>query len=342
VATASHSATPDKSACKVWHSTDGAPARELPIYGTVRAVAFSPDGRWLGTGAVGAGTRLWRVGTWQKGPLLSEGEYPFVFAPDGRTVAVGDRGTSIRVCATDSGHELARLEIPGQTEVTPEAFSPDGARLFAWGAVDGNTHVWDLGLLRRELAEMGLDWDAPPLPAAAPRPAPAVEVDPGAEASFWPPPNETPAQRVERCTAVLKADPEDAEACNDLAWLHATGPESLRDPGRALPLAERAVRLAPGQALYRNTLGVVYYRNGRYRDALRELKASLKDGGGQFDAFDLYFLAMCHERLGDAAKARECFDRATRWKQGRELPAEQGQELQTFRGEAESVLGAPP
>jgi WD40 repeat protein/tetratricopeptide (TPR) repeat protein len=407
VATATHWATPDKSACKVWRSADGTLARELPIYGAVWAVAFSPDGRWLGTSAVGAGTRLWRVGTWEKGPLLSEGEYPFVFAPDGRTVAVGDRGMSVRVCATDSGHELARLEIPGQTAVAPMAFSPDGARLFAWGDGDRSIHVWDLGLLRRELAEMGLDWDAPPLPAAAPRPAPAVEVDPGAEVSFWPPPDETPAQRVERCTAILKADPDDVEAyderghahealgrwgeavadftealkrrpddaqflasrggdrvalkqygaaaadlerslalkadaaaaCNQLARLYARGLAPASDPKRALALAERAVELAPQQADYRGTLGMAYYGDRRFQEAVGPLEESLE---GADAGVHLFYLAMCHQRLGKAATAKEYFDRAVRWADGRKLTAEQAAQLGECRAAAEKVLAAQP
>jgi WD40 repeat protein/tetratricopeptide (TPR) repeat protein/tRNA A-37 threonylcarbamoyl transferase component Bud32 len=407
VATATHWATPDKSACKVWHSADGTLARELPIYGTVWTVAFSPNGRWLGTEAVGAGTRLWRVGTWEKGPLLSEGEYPFVFAPDGRTLAISDRGRSVRLCATDSGHELARLEIPGQTEVAPMVFSPDGTRLFAWGAGDVRIHVWDLGLLRRELAEMGLDWDAPPLPAAAPRPAPAVEVDPGAEASFWPPPNETPAQCIERCTAILKADPEDVEAyherghahealgrwgeavadftdalkrqpddahflaarggdrtalkqygaaaadlerslalkaddaavCNQLARLYARGLAPANDPKRAPMLAERAVKLAPQQAEYRGTLGIAYYANGRFQEAVGPLEESLK---GADAGLHLLYLAMCHHRLGDLARAKECFDRAVRWAESQKLPAERAALFDEYRAAAEKVLAGKP
>jgi WD40 repeat protein/Tfp pilus assembly protein PilF len=407
VATATHWATPDKSACKVWHSADGTLARELPIYGTVWTVAFTPDGRWLGTSAVGAGTRLWRVGTWEKGPLLSEGEYPFVFAPDGRTVAVSDRGRSVRVCATDSGHELARLEIPGQTEVAPMTFSPDGTRLFAWCGGDVGIHVWDLGLLRRELAEMGLDWDAPPLPATAPRPAPAVEVDPGAEASFWPQPNETPAQCVERCTAILKADPDDVEAyherghahealgrwgeavadftealkrqpddahflaarggdraalkqygaaaadlerslalkaddaaaCNQLARLYARSLAPGSDLRRALAFAERAVRLAPQQADYRGTLGMAYYANGRYREAVAPLEECLK---GPSAGLHLLYLAMCHHRLGEAAKAKECFDRALRWAEEQKLVPQRSELFREYRAEAEKVLAAKP
>ena len=51
-------------------------------------------------------------------------------------------------------------------------------------------------------------------------------------------------------------------------------------------------------------------------------------------AFDLYFLAMCHWRLGKVADARTCFDRAERWVQEHQatLSPQQRAELQLFSG----------
>jgi uncharacterized protein HemY len=106
-----------------------------------------------------------------------------------------------------------------------------------------------------------------------------------------------------------------AEACNHLAWQLVVGPAQERDPGHALPLAEKAVSLMPEEPIYRNTLGVVYYRLARYGPAVEELERSQRDSGGQYDGYDLFFLAMCHARLGHAAKARDCYDRAMHWLQ---------------------------
>jgi hypothetical protein len=61
---------------------------------------------------------------------------------------------------------------------------------------------------------------------------------------------------------------------------------------------------------------------------------------GQSDGFDLFFLAMSHRRLGDAAKAKACFGRAARWRDSRRgLAAAQARELRAFRAEAEQALG---
>ncbi|HLJ93232.1 MAG TPA: tetratricopeptide repeat protein [Gemmataceae bacterium] len=129
-----------------------------------------------------------------------------------------------------------------------------------------------------------------------------------------------------------------ARQCNGLAWQCVTGPEEERDLTRALPLAEKAVAWAP--ELGRKTLGVVYYRLGRYPEAIVQLERDLHDTQGQAAAYDLFFLAMCHARQGDAAKAQDCHDRALDWmrqKQG-DLPPGGETELANFRAEAESLL----
>ena len=71
--------------------------------------------------------------------------------------------------------------------------------------------------------------------------------------------------------------------------------------------------LAPGEAISLNTLGVVQYRAGQYAEAIATLERSLAAGRGQSDAFDLFFLAMAHHRLGHREEARTEFDRALRW-----------------------------
>jgi hypothetical protein len=85
---------------------------------------------------------------------------------------------------------------------------------------------------------------------------------------------------------------------------------------------------------------VAQYRNGLYREAVRTLEASLAASRGQSDGFDLFFLALSHRRLGDAAKAKACFERAARWCDSRQgLAAAQARELRAFRAEAEQALG---
>jgi tetratricopeptide (TPR) repeat protein len=129
---------------------------------------------------------------------------------------------------------------------------------------------------------------------------------------------------------------------NNEAWKLVTGPVGQRDPARALELVRKALEHEPENGTYLNTLGVVQYRNGMYKEAVDTLEKSLIAGGGGSDAHDLYFLAMCHSRLGDRAKAKECFDRAVRWRQAQKgLPVHEVEELKAFRAEAEQLLGSP-
>ncbi len=94
-----------------------------------------------------------------------------------------------------------------------------------------------------------------------------------------------------------------AESCNGRAWELANGPEPRRDLDRAVALGRRATDLVPGDAMSLNTLGVALYRAGRYDEAIGTLERSLAAGRGQSDAFDLFFLAMAHHRLGHRADA---------------------------------------
>src|SRR5262249_54425362 len=153
-----------------------------------------------------------------------------------------------------------------------------------------------------------------PAPAGKPADAPVtIEVLPGDLAKPALTREQRARQDIERSRRQLDANPNAAWACNDLAWAYVTAPEALRDVDAALPLAEKAVRLEPANALYRNTLAVAYYRAGRYREAVAILRPNVEKQADRALAHDLYFLAMSHHRLGETARARDYFDWAVRW-----------------------------
>jgi serine/threonine protein kinase/WD40 repeat protein/tetratricopeptide (TPR) repeat protein len=150
-------------------------------------------------------------------------------------------------------------------------------------------------------------------------------------------------QTIADLEEALKFDPEQPGVCNDLAWFYVTCPEKLRNLNRALTLAKKANALRPNHWFFLNTLGVTYYRLGKYSEAVEKLESSLRDSQAQAGAFDLFFLSMCHARLGDSAKARDCYDRAVKWigeHQG-QLSPEWSEELRNFRAEADAVLAKP-
>jgi tetratricopeptide (TPR) repeat protein len=116
----------------------------------------------------------------------------------------------------------------------------------------------------------------------------------------------------------------------------ATCPDSeFRDPSGAVDTAKKAVELAPQVGSCWNTLGIAYYRLGRWQESVDALQKAggLRSGG---DSFDWFFLAMARWQLGDKEQARTWYDRAVQWM---EKHQPQGEELIRFRAEAAELLG---
>jgi serine/threonine protein kinase/WD40 repeat protein/Flp pilus assembly protein TadD len=139
----------------------------------------------------------------------------------------------------------------------------------------------------------------------------------------------------------LKHGEEDPMLLNNVAWRLVSRPAERRAAELALPLVERAAARTPRNWAIAHTLGVTYYRLGRYPEAVDALERSAKLGVAQPRAYELYFLAMCRHKLGDAPAARRDFDAAVRWHEQAKLPPDRIAELQSFRAEAEAVLQEP-
>ena len=128
---------------------------------------FSPDGRWLFTLSPADGfasvTRpwvsLWDAATGAKRHDLTGEAFAAssAFDPAGELLAVGHEDGSVRVWRAETGEELFRWQ-PGAKPVLRLAFAADGSELIA--IVEGSTDlpVLRLGVLRRELAAIGLGW----------------------------------------------------------------------------------------------------------------------------------------------------------------------------------------
>jgi WD40 repeat protein len=108
--------------------------------------------------------RLVSTETWEPGPKVGLG---VVFAPDGKMFARAPTAGSIELLDLMTNRRVAMLEDPNLDLYYQLLFTPDGTKLIALTRNHKGIRVWDLRLIRRELKEIGLDWDWPEFPDAA-------------------------------------------------------------------------------------------------------------------------------------------------------------------------------
>ncbi|HEY6564568.1 MAG TPA: tetratricopeptide repeat protein, partial [Pirellulaceae bacterium] len=367
---------------QLWELPLGKPVRELP---GSRQLQFSADGRWLATG--GPNGHLIDVRTWN---LVRPIDGFLCLTPDGTQLIRNSNPSVLTLSDPATGRDLYRLESPQGFVDYHINVARDGQRIITVNYVQG-IRVWDLPLLRRELAERGLDWKDPirtPSGLAAhqqpdrmtdswdSRQPLSIKFVPGDFESLRKTQHLTNLDRAVEAgpqipvrwiargeflrdagrwsdaesdfrEAVRLVEPDDqprllAKFSDLLARLLATRPERGGDPQEAVTLAQRALKLRPGEWKYHNTLGIAYYRAGRIPEAIDELELSLANGGGEWDALDLYFLALCHQQRGASDQSRECMARATKWHQRhkKDLAPSTQAELARFREEADQALGS--
>ncbi|KAF9949775.1 general transcription repressor [Modicella reniformis] len=115
----------------------------------IRSVCFSPDGKYLATGAEDKQIRIWEIGRKKIRMVLKGHEqdiYSLDFSRDGRTIVSGSGDQTARVWDTDSGRCVHILTV-GDVDlkdagVTSVAISPDGCYVAA-GSLDRMVRVWD-------------------------------------------------------------------------------------------------------------------------------------------------------------------------------------------------------
>jgi WD40 repeat protein len=111
----------------------------------VRTVAFSADGRTIGTGGWGRSARLWDAATGNpNGPAFTNSEPLSVVAlsSDCRTLLGFEVSQGARLQDVATGKFLS-APLPWQGEVRSAAFSPDGNTVLT-GAADGTACFWEV------------------------------------------------------------------------------------------------------------------------------------------------------------------------------------------------------
>jgi serine/threonine protein kinase/WD40 repeat protein len=147
----------DDATVRVW---DADSLRELCVlrgHDEVVAVVFSPDGQWLASGGSNGSIKLWDLGNADgsdQAPVTVARQLAnrLLFAPDGRTVAVGTDDDSVSIITTDSCHVTASFK----NLFFPARFTLDSIRIVGLGGV-GNLST---GKVERsnELPDLAYPW----------------------------------------------------------------------------------------------------------------------------------------------------------------------------------------
>jgi serine/threonine protein kinase/Tfp pilus assembly protein PilF len=152
------------------------------------------------------------------------------------------------------------------------------------------------------------------------------------------------------CAALLEkfGDVRDPETANTVAWTCVLSGAAAVDRRRCVQLAERALASQPKRHGYLNTLGAALYRAGDYPAAVRRLEEAHRAHGKGGYVADWLFLALAHQRLGNAREARHWLEKAEQWLDQAEQRFAAGKnprwswqrrlELRLLRREAETLL----
>jgi WD40 repeat protein len=119
--------------------------RNVVEFSAFVSVAFSPDGKTLGSGSKDTTIKLWDVTSGRELRTLtghSQWVRSVAFSPDGKKLASGSEDETIRLWDVTTGRELRTLK--GHSDgVFSVAFSPDGKTLASCGG-DNTIKLWDV------------------------------------------------------------------------------------------------------------------------------------------------------------------------------------------------------
>ena len=112
---------------------------------------------------------------------------------------------------------------------------------------------------------------------------------------------------VERFRRVIALDPKYAEAYNYVGYMFAEKGVRLEE---AVDLIRKALELEPENGYYIDSLGWAFFQQGRYDEALRELKRVVELTRGKEDAVIFDHLGDAYSKHGRADEARRYWGEA--------------------------------
>ncbi len=137
---------------KRWKTSDGTLERSFEGHtDAAYALALSPDGKYLATGAYDQKIRLWDTATGKDLALLkghNGAVNGLTFRADGKVLASASADRTVKLWSIPTGQRLDTLSQPTK-EQTSVIFSADGKRLYGAGA-DNRIRVWSISATAAE------------------------------------------------------------------------------------------------------------------------------------------------------------------------------------------------
>src|SRR5262249_39271450 len=129
-----------------WDLGKGKPTTLTPTVGRTSQLGLSADGAVLATGD-DKGAEVWDVKTGKRTAsfgLKGDGGTTLALSPDGKTLALAQRGANPSILLMEVATGKEKLELKGHdSTINSVAFSGDGRSLVSAGS-DGAARVWDL------------------------------------------------------------------------------------------------------------------------------------------------------------------------------------------------------
>jgi WD40 repeat protein len=320
--------------------------------GAVYYLTFSPDGKYLASGAYDNTLRVWDTSSGKVAFTLtghSTGGVEMAFSPHGKRLASvsadhqnPNKPGELILWDLTTGQQILVLK-EHTAGITSVAFNHDGQRL-ATASHDRTVRIQDARPVPttewREREAFERDLKADQQAAALVNDLvskPLLRDQVGDEIRR----DGTIAEQV-RQKALAKAEhiKDDPQNFNNAAWNVAGRPgQTVEKYQQAFQLAEVALRLSSDDPNILNTWGVALYRVGRYQEAIQQLEKSdqvyVKRKIGSHPA-NLAFLAMAYHHIGENEKAFKKLQLLREaMKQG---PWSNSAELRGFDREAEALL----
>jgi len=311
-----------------------------PDSSAVNSVAFSrSDGVRFATFSVDGKIRFWQTASMEclgvrAGPVGTDNA--LAWHPTEPRLAVGGADRTITIWDTNAMEEV--LTLRGHAgPIADLAFSPDGATLASASVglqgTDNTVKLWETNTqLDRKISRAKWSYIQS-----------AVR-----DALLY---NSAGVRQIKDTIAAagLAGDERDAMreaagACNARAWSVVAHPNGLpAEYERAMEWAQAADQCAPDDGYILNTLGVAYYRAGKYDDAVAILKRSEqmnRSPSGTSHWADASFLAMSEFQRRDPTQAAVWFEKLQTSMQ--ESDAASRDDARGFLKEAIDLLGEDP